>query len=324
MAEIQPLLEEIEQALKALPFPAEPKELYNPIRYTLADGGKRMRPLLVLMGCKIFSEDVKDAVHPALGIEVFHNFTLLHDDIMDNAPIRRGKPAVHKKWNSNIAILSGDVMMILAYQELINTRTEVLRDILNVFNKTAIEVCEGQQLDMNYEQQMDVSIADYLNMIRLKTAVVVGAGLKVGAIIGGGSPAQAEILYQFGVNTGLAFQLQDDILDVYGNSHKVGKQQGGDILSNKKTFMLLKALEIANPSQKQELMKWLDQGLENPKAKIEGVMKIYDELEIRKLAEQKMSEHYALGMQGLQELQGDQKWISALRKFTQDLMHRES
>ena len=323
MAEISPLLIEIEKELATLPFPVEPKELYDPIRYTLDDGGKRMRPLLVLMGCKIFNDNVKDAIHPALGIEVFHNFTLLHDDIMDNAPLRRGKAAVHKKWNSNIAILSGDVMMILAYHQLINTRTEVLPQILNVFNKTAIEVCEGQQLDMNYEEQNDVSISDYLNMIRLKTAVVVGAGLKVGAIIGGANSEQAEILYQFGINTGIAFQLQDDILDVYGSTTKVGKQTGGDILANKKTYMLLKALEMANPEQKTELTKWLREEEYDLNEKIEAVIDLYGQLGIRMLAEKKMSEHYDLGMQGLDRLVGNEEWISAVRKFTQELMHRE-
>ena len=281
-----------------------------------------MRPLLVLMGCKVFKEDISQAIHPAIGIEVFHNFTLLHDDIMDNAPIRRGKPAVHTKWNNNIAILSGDAMMILAYQELCKTDSSVLSQVLEVFNKIALEVCEGQQLDMDFETSENVSIADYVNMIRLKTAVVLGGGLKVGAIIGKADAEQANSLYQFGLNTGIAFQLQDDILDIYGESQKVGKQKGGDIISSKKTFLLLKALELAEGEQAKDLQKWLKSDAETEK--VNAVTEIYDQLGIRKLAEERMWQYYDEGISNLNEVRGNDVWIEMLRDFSHNLMHRES
>ncbi len=323
MAAIAKLLSTIEDELKQFAVPSSPKELYEPITYTLQNGGKRMRPLLVLLGCKVFSKDISHAIHPALGIEVFHNFTLLHDDIMDNAPLRRGKQSVHEKWNANIAILSGDTMLAKAYGEVCNTRNEVLPQILDVFNRTAVEVCEGQQMDMNFEDRDDVSINQYLQMIRLKTAVLLGASLKIGAIVGGADPAQAEHLYQFGVNTGVAFQLQDDILDVYGNSEKVGKQKGGDIIANKKTYLLLKALETADSDNLKELNKWLSYIGDNATEKVDAVLTIYDQLEIRNLAEQKMKEYYDMGLKNLAQVNGDQEWLSTLRSFTDELMLRE-
>lgn len=321
MADIQTLIEEAKRHLEAFEIPTEPKELYDPIRYTLSNGGKRMRPLLVLFGSKIFTDSIEHAIHPAIGIEVFHNFTLLHDDIMDNAPLRRGNKTVHEKWDNNIAILAGDVMMIQAYRELSNTRADVLPEVLAVFNQTAIEVCEGQQFDMNFEQQKDVSISDYLNMIRLKTAVVLGAGLKVGALIGGASADQAKLLYEFGVNTGIAFQLQDDILDAYGNSQKVGKQKGGDIIANKKTFLLLKAKELANADQLTELKHFL--ALEDKKEKVEGVMQVFEDLNIRSLAELEMKNYYDQALAFLTKVNGSEEWLVELQKFTDKLMHRE-
>lgn len=322
MKQLQDLQHQFVLALEALELPTQPSLLYDPVAYTLSNGGKRMRPLLVLMGCKVFNEDISQAMHPAIGIEVFHNFTLLHDDIMDNAPIRRGKPAVHSKWNNNIAILSGDAMMILAYQEICKTGTSVLPQVLEVFNRTALEVCEGQQLDMDYETAQDVSIDDYLNMIRLKTAVVLGGGLQVGAIIGKAEKQQADLLYEFGLNTGIAFQLQDDILDVYGESHKVGKQKGGDIISEKKTFLLLKAMELADENQSELLKKWLASDAEAEKVK--AVTEIYDQLNIRQLAEARMLDYYNKGMTSLNLVKGNEEWIEILRKFSHDLMHRES
>jgi len=322
MTQLQGLQNQFNVALEMLELPSEPKLLYEPVSYTLSNGGKRMRPLLVLMGCKVFKEDISQAIHPAIGIEVFHNFTLLHDDIMDNAPIRRGKPAVHTKWNNNIAILSGDAMMILAYQELCKTDSSVLSQVLEVFNKIALEVCEGQQLDMDFETSENVSIADYVNMIRLKTAVVLGGGLKVGAIIGKADAEQANSLYQFGLNTGIAFQLQDDILDIYGESQKVGKQKGGDIISSKKTFLLLKALELAEGEQAKDLRKWLKSDAETEK--VNAVTEIYDQLGIRKLAEERMWQYYDEGISNLNEVRGNDVWIEMLRDFSHNLMHRES
>jgi len=323
MADISVLHQTIEEELKRFSTPSFPKELYEPITYTLQNGGKRMRPLLVLLGCKVFNDDISHAIHPALGIEVFHNFTLLHDDIMDNAPLRRGQQTVHKKWNNNVAILSGDTMLVQAYQQISNTLPEVLAATLSVFNKTTIEVCEGQQLDMNFELRNDVFIDEYLNMIRLKTAVLLGASLKIGALIGGADKEQAELLYQFGVNTGIAFQLQDDILDVYGNSKKVGKQKGGDIIANKKTFLLLKAMEIATEKQQKELQKWLSDNGKNPIEKVDAILAIYEQLNIRNAAEKKMQEYYNLAIQHLAKIKGNAEWIFTLQSFTDGLMQRE-
>ncbi|MFT5310238.1 MAG: geranylgeranyl diphosphate synthase type II [Bacteroidia bacterium] len=322
MNPIQELQAQLEQALGTLEVPASPAELYDPIKYTLSNGGKRMRPLLVLIGCKIFNDDVSEAINPALGVEMFHNFTLLHDDIMDDAPLRRGKPSVHKKWDSNIAILSGDAMMVKTYQSFIETRSEVLRPMLRVFNRTAVEVCEGQQFDMNFELRDDVSIAEYLDMIRLKTAVLLAASLQIGGMIGGASKEQSELLYDFGLNAGIAFQLQDDILDVYGESAKVGKQKGGDIICNKKTFLLLKAQELATGSLAKELAEQL--GNSSEQEKVAAVTQIYDELKIRQLAEARMWEFYNKGMASLEKVEGNKNWIEILRQFSHNLMHRES
>ena len=322
MNPIQKLQAQLKQALGTLEMPASPAELYDPIKYTLGNGGKRMRPLLVLIGCKIFNDDVSEAINPALGVEMFHNFTLLHDDIMDDAPLRRGKPSVHKKWDSNIAILSGDAMMVKTYQSFIETRSEVLRPMLRVFNRTAVEVCEGQQFDMNFELRNDVSIAEYLDMIRLKTAVLLAASLQIGGMIGGASKEQSELLYDFGLNAGIAFQLQDDILDVYGESAKVGKQKGGDIICNKKTFLLLKAQELATGNLAKELAEQL--GNSSEQEKVATVTKIYDELKIRQLAEMRMWEFYNKGMASLEKVEGNKNWIEILRQFSHNLMHRES
>lgn len=310
----------IDQAMNGLEMPANPKHLYEPISYTLANSGKRMRPLLVLLGCKVFSESIENAVRPAIGMELFHNFTLLHDDIMDDAPLRRGKPTVHKKWNSNVAILSGDAMVIQAYQQMLETKPEVLATVLRIFNKTATEVCDGQQMDMDFEKMERVSIDDYLDMIRLKTAVLLAGCLKVGATIGGANEEQAQLLYNFGLNTGIAFQLQDDILDVYGESNKVGKQKGGDIIANKKTFLLLKAMELAEGNDASELSRLLKS---DEAEKVDAVIRIYDKLNIRELAEQRMWQFYNSGIESLEKVNGTQEWISTLKGFTHALMHRE-
>ena len=322
MASIQELQDQFNQALSGLELPSNPSDLYLPIKYTLTNGGKRMRPLLVLLGCKIFEENISQAVNPAIGIELFHNFTLLHDDIMDDAPLRRGKPSVHKKWNPNIAILSGDAMMVKTYESLIKTNPEILYKILFEFNKTAVEVCEGQQLDMNYENRDDVSIDEYIHMIKLKTAVLFAASLKIGAIIGGANEENANHLYDFGLNTGIAFQLQDDILDVFGESHKVGKQKGGDIISNKKTFLLLKALELAEGKPLRSLQKWINSN--DDIEKVETVTSIYQTLGVKELAEESMWSYYNEGTTSLRKVTGNREWISLLEDFSQNLMHRDN
>lgn len=233
------LRDQISIELEKLNWQNEPRGLYEPIAYELSIGGKRVRPVLTMMACNLFSDDLKAAVAPALGIEVFHNFTLLHDDIMDRADIRRGLPTVHKKWNDNTAILSGDVMLIVAYQLIAQTPMPHLKEVLDLFSKTAAEICEGQQYDVDYEARKKVEIDEYIEMIRLKTAVLLGCALKTGAIIGNASPADANLLYDVGINIGLAFQLKDDLLDVYGDEATFGKKIGGDILCNKKTYLLI-------------------------------------------------------------------------------------
>lgn len=267
--------------LQRLALARHPDNLYAPIRYILTLGGKRIRPLLVLLGVDVFDSDqVEKAMPAAVAVELFHNFTLMHDDIMDNAPLRRGKETVHERWDSNTAILSGDNLLILAYQQLSKCDPTVLPSLLHTFNQTAQEVCEGQQLDMDFEQRDDVSIAEYIEMIRLKTSVLLGGALKLGAIIGGASVADASALYDFGVNVGIAFQLQDDILDVFGDPKAVGKQIGGDILANKKTYLLIKSYELADDKVKAALDHWVAQESFDPKEKISAVKTIYHQLDV--------------------------------------------
>ena len=323
MEKILELREEFEKALLEFQIPNEPTKLYEPVGYTIGNGGKRMRPVLVLLGCKLFSEDISNAIHPALGIELFHNFTLIHDDIMDEAPVRRGKPSVYQKWGRNVAILSGDAVFIKAYQELMQTDQKVLAPILNLFNKTALEICEGQQLDMDFEDRDDVSIDEYLNMIKLKTAVLLASSLKVGAWTGGASEEQAQKLYDFGLNCGIAFQLQDDILDVFGESEKVGKQKGGDIIANKKTFLLLKAQELASGESERELNHWLDSDISSSE-KVSGVTAVYDQLSVRQLAEERMWNYFNAGIEALEMVDANEEWKSVLLDFCRSLMHRES
>ena len=245
MTPIQDLQLLLDEAFSRIQLPARPADLYDPINYTLGLGGKRLRPLLVLASCQMFGGEIDEAINPAIGIELFHNFTLLHDDIMDQAPLRRGKETVYKKWNPNVAILAGDTMFALANKYMLRTRQQAISQVMELFNQTAIEVCEGQQYDMDYEHQANVSIADYIEMIRLKTAVLLAASLKTGAIIAGAEAADCNYIYQFGINIGLAFQLKDDLLDVYGVQEKFGKVSGGDIIAGKKTYLYLKALETA-------------------------------------------------------------------------------
>jgi len=236
----------VEKYLKEIELKTEPRELYEPVKYILEIGGKRIRPSLVLAAYNLFKNDVETAINPALALEVFHNFTLLHDDIMDKADLRRNQQTVHKKWNENVAILSGDTMSIKAYELLSKIPAEFLSEVLQAFNKTALQVCEGQQLDMNFESRLDVSVEEYLEMIRLKTSVLIAVSLKIGAIMAGALRNDVHKLYDFGLNLGLAFQLQDDYLDAYGDVQAFGKKIGGDIVANKKTFLLIKALETSD------------------------------------------------------------------------------
>jgi geranylgeranyl diphosphate synthase, type II len=319
---MQKLLEKINQKVTTLKIPHKPLQLYAPVTYTLSLGGKRMRPLLTLLAYSLFRKNYERAVDAALALEMFHNFTLLHDDIMDNAPLRRGKPTVWQKWGSNTAILSGDAMLILAYQLLADYAPVVLKKILPVFNKTALQVCEGQQLDMDFEAAKNVSIADYLYMIELKTAVLLGAALKLGAIISGANEKDAELLYEFGKNTGIAFQLQDDILDVFGETKKVGKQTGGDIISNKKTYLLLKAFELSDRKTEAKLKLLLSE--KNEEKKVVGVIAIYNQLNVKKYAEKEMQKFYKKALLSLEKVNADSKKKKMLTDFTEQLMQRQS
>lgn len=313
----------IEKELKAYNFGETPGELYDPIRYVLSLGGKRIRPVLTLLAYEMFGGDFRQAMYPALAVEVFHNFTLLHDDIMDKAPLRRGHRTVHERWNDNIAILSGDVMLIRSYELFLRADTPELKLILQKFNKCAAEVCEGQQLDMNYESIATVSEKEYLEMIRLKTAVLLAFSLELGAILGGAPKAISEKLYQFGINIGLGFQLQDDLLDVYGDADKFGKQIGGDIISNKKTFLLIKARELASGDEKKELEHWIDLKAFNPVEKVTAVKSIYAKLGIQKIGEQKMNSYFDLALNTLEELDVVLERKQPLMKLAQTLIKRE-
>lgn len=317
--------EKIENELKQIQYGSNPKELYEPIEYIMSLGGKRMRPVLVLMACDFFGGDANKATHAAIAIELFHNFTLVHDDIMDNAPLRRGKQTVHEKWNNNIAILSGDAMIVKAYQEICKASPEQLPVLLNIFSDTALKVCEGQQMDMNYEKLNKVSIPQYIKMIELKTAVLLAGALKVGGIIGGAKEEDANAIYEFGKNIGIAFQLQDDILDVYANAEKFGKQKGGDIIANKKTYLLLKAMEMAenNRYMKEELQQWIASPEFNPAEKVEAVTNIYNFLNVKELARTEMKKHYEKAINSLKIIPVSENKKQELIAFADSLMVRE-
>lgn len=314
----------IEQAALGHPYGQQPTELYEPIRYLMSLGGKRMRPLLTLMAHGLYSDDWQAALKPALAVEVFHNFTLMHDDIMDRAPLRRGKPTVHAKWNENVAILSGDVMLVCAYDLLLDVPAPLLKHVLARFNRTAAEVCEGQQFDMNFETQANVAKADYLEMIRLKTAVLLGYALELGGILAQADEASCLLLNQIGVNIGLGFQLKDDILDVYGDAAKFGKQVGGDIIANKKTFLLIEALEKASGPTQAALHKWLEATEFEAQEKVAAVTAIYDELGIRQSAEAAMNEYFGRGFAALEALAVAPERKAIVAAFFEQLVARES
>ncbi len=301
MKRLEELSDQIEKSMERLHFAGEPANLYDPLNYILALGGKRMRPLLTLLGCDLFHGDIKKAVQPALGIEVFHNFTLMHDDIMDKAPLRRGQATVHQKWNEPTAILSGDLMLVKAYELMMKVDGVQMVKVLELFNQTAAGVCEGQQMDMDFESRDSVTVEEYIQMITLKTAVLLGCALKTGALVASAHENDAELLYDYGVNMGIGFQLMDDILDVYGDSAKVGKQVAGDILSDKKTWLLLKAFELAKGEELATLNRWI--GQRDPaqaEAKIAAVKEVYERLNIRTLATE-LSENYFLKAERLLE-----------------------
>jgi len=323
MDPVQDLQLQIDEAFSKIQFPSVPADLYNPIIYTLAIGGKRLRPLLVLASCQMFGGDIAEAINPAIGIELFHNFTLLHDDIMDAAPLRRGKETVYKKWNSNVAILAGDTMFALANKYMLRTRPQAVSLVVELFNQTAIEVCEGQQFDMDYEKTPDISIADYIEMIRLKTAVLLAASLKTGAIIAGADTVDCNYIYQFGINIGLAFQLKDDLLDVYGVQEKFGKVSGGDIIAGKKTYLYLKALELAG-SQLESFMKIYSSHDTESNEKVRKVKEVFNQLNIKQLTRALIDEYYQKALYDLSCISLSVEAMELLREYTARLMEREN
>jgi len=315
------LLKYIEKAIESTTYPQYPGNLYEPISYIMNLGGKRLRPIMLLMSAELFGCDPEKAVPAAMAIETFHNFTLIHDDIMDNAPLRRGCQTVHEKWNSNTAILSGDVMMVEANKHITNVHISVLKPALDTFNATAQGVCEGQQLDMDFEVRNDVSIPEYINMIRLKTAVLVGGAMKLGAIVAHATEQEAELIYRFGEDLGIAFQLQDDILDVYGDPKKFGKQVGGDIISDKKTFLRLKLQELAGSTDLATLD--LDANL-SPEEKISAVTKLYNQYLVREQAEALMKSYLDSAFAALGQINVPTERKQELTILANELMNRES
>jgi geranylgeranyl diphosphate synthase type II len=323
MYDIDQLIAYFEQNLSVQQFGKQPKELYQPIHYTLKLGGKRIRPILTLMSCDMYSGDFQKALPQAIAIELFHNFTLIHDDIMDNAPIRRGRQTVYKKWNTNIAILSGDTLFALAYHYAQQADKEILPLILSVFNQTAIEVCEGQQYDLNFENTAQVGVDEYIEMIRLKTAVLFGASLKIGSLIGGASQADAQNLYDFGLNIGLGFQLKDDLLDTFGNEKLFGKKTGGDILTNKKTFLYLKALERSNPGPKATLLELYRIKPADEAGKIQQVKEIFESLAVVQDCNVLIDNYFQKGMSLLEKLSIREAAKESLREVARKMIHRE-
>ena len=313
----------VEKHIQTLSIPDTPPELYEPVKYVLSIGGKRIRPALVLLSCDMFSGGVETALIPAVAIEIFHNFTLLHDDIMDRSELRRGHPTVHIKYSENVAVLSGDVMSILASRLLNQSPGAVLQTVHEIFTKTAMQVCEGQQIDMNFEKCLIVTEEEYLHMIELKTAVLIAASLKIGAILGGASEMDAEVLFEFGRNLGLAFQLQDDLLDTFGDPEMMGKKLGTDIVDNKKTYLMIEALEKASPAQKEELTRWLKLKDFDSQEKIMAVTGIFDALKIRKITQDRIRDFYKIALSHLDRLNRPDERKSELYNFASFLMNRD-
>ncbi len=313
----------INEALENIEYPKQPDSLYAPIRYEISLGGKRIRPVLMLMACELFGGDINQAIKPAIGLEMFHNFTLLHDDVMDQSNLRRGKPTVHKVWDENHAILSGDAMQIISTQLMTQVTPRFMPAVMETFLQTALEICEGQQFDMEFENRNDVTTEEYINMIRLKTAVLLGCALKIGAIIAGAPVAQANSIYQFGVNLGLAFQLQDDYLDVYGDPIIFGKNIGGDILNDKKTFMLIEAMRLAEGNDAGTLKQYIGNNDEDPREKIKAITDVYNNLAIDKLCQEKAESFYNAALASMDEVLVPEDRKLPLLALAKSLMNRD-
>ncbi len=322
MLSIESLRNEVEQWIKELDLKRTPQSLYTPIEYSLSLGGKRIRPVMCLATCSLFTDDYQAAKPAALAIEMFHNFTLLHDDVMDKATVRRNKPTVCAKWNNNVAILSGDQMLIESYRLLAQTDSPAYSLIFDTFNQVATEVCEGQQYDMDFEKSNEVSISDYMEMIRKKTAVLIAGSVKIGALVGGAAEAEVNALYKFAENIGLAFQLQDDLLDPYGDEKTFGKKIGGDIVENKKTFLLVTALEKASPQQARELTQWLNAEKFAPEEKIVAVRNIYDAVGVKAITEARINQLFDEAMGILREMEISAEGKRIFANFIESLIKR--
>ncbi|MFT6965954.1 MAG: geranylgeranyl diphosphate synthase type II [Marivirga sp.] len=323
-AQIKQYIQAINKEIATKRYGDQPRELYEPISYLMDLGGKRMRPLLTVLAYTLNKKAGEEVIPAALTVEIFHNFTLMHDDIMDQAPLRRGEATVHEKWNEPIAILSGDVMLVKAYEQIIaHCPPEHLKMVLEKFNRCAAEVCEGQQHDMNFETLEEVSIDQYLDMIRQKTAVLLAFSLELGGILSGSSSTTSDSLYEIGIQIGLGFQLMDDILDVYADQAQFGKQVGGDIISNKKTFLLLKAIELVKGEDATALQKWIAVAEFDKKEKVEAVKAIYEKLGIRERAENMMQHYFDKGFASLEQLEGEEQAKVLMRAFFNYLINRE-
>jgi len=321
MSKIEEYRQVVEDQLPLIEGMKRPENLYDPVKYILSLGGKRLRPVLCLASAGLFG-DYGVAVMPAIGLEVFHNFTLVHDDMMDNSEMRRNQPTIHKKWDHNTAILSGDAMLIKAFGLVTRSPIGVLPQVLEVFNKTAAEVCEGQQLDMDFEDTLDVTEEGYLDMIRLKTAVLIGGSMKIGGLVGGGSVRDNNLLYKFGQDIGMAFQLQDDWLDVYGDQNAFGKRIGSDILANKKTFLLITALNRLEKSAKEELLGWIERKEYRAEEKIGEVTRLFDEAGVSDVVQKKRDEYFFRALENFEKIAGNREIKKEIENLVHELMAR--
>jgi geranylgeranyl diphosphate synthase, type II len=322
-SKIKDYTSQINRYIDSIKLVKDPKELYLPVEYCLGNGGKRVRPLMALLAADLFDGNMEQVIGPAVGMEIFHNFTLMHDDIMDDAPLRRGKPSVYKKWNTNTAILSGDVMFAMAIQHIARSPEKHLKTVLDLFNTTVFEVCEGQQYDMNFETLDKVTEEEYINMIRLKTAVLPAACLKTGAIISGALSSEADLLYKFGENVGIAFQIMDDWLDIFGEEESFGKKTGGDIVANKKTWLYIKAFELANESQLRDLRNAFTNRIYNPEEKISIVKHVYLQLNLNELALNKMEQFNKKAFSYLDRVSRPEDKKKELKILAENLIHRK-
>lgn len=323
MIKADEILKLVNKYLDNLSYDRKPSSLYEPIRYVLSMGGKRIRPVLMLLSYNMFRENPEEILMPACALETYHNYTLLHDDLMDNADLRRGHETVHRKWDANTAILSGDSMLVLAYQRMAQCDKQKMPEVLSLFTETALEIGEGQQYDMDFEHRNDVTEDEYIEMIRLKTSVLLACAMKIGAILAGASKEDADNLYRFGEQIGLAFQLQDDYLDVYGDTRVFGKAIGGDITSNKKTYMLINALLRANDTQRAELEKWISATEFDREEKIAAVTRLYNEIGIDKLAQEKINFYFGQSRKYLAAVSVAEDRKAEITAYAQRMMKRE-